>query len=63
MDTKPDAVTRVTFIPSLATFEEELAQKFSHLMLPKPPDPNPSEGGGDISTHSSPNTTTPTSSS
>lgn len=35
MDTKPDAVTRVTFIPSLMTFEEEMAEKFSKLMLTK----------------------------
>lgn len=35
MDTKPDLASRVTFIPSMLTFEEEMFQKFgSHISSP-----------------------------
>lgn len=37
MDTKAEAASRVTFIPSLLTFEEEMLQKFGNQ--PSPSDP------------------------
>lgn len=37
MDTKPEAVARVTFIPSMKTFDEEMAETFGkHLSEPPP---------------------------
>ena len=38
MDTKADFASRVTFVPSMLTFEEEMLQKFgSHISSPPPP--------------------------
>ena len=40
MDTKPEAASKVTFIPSLVTFEEEMFQKYGHQASPSSEDSN-----------------------
>ena len=37
MDTEAKLAARVTFIPSLTSFEEEMAEKFGHLTVSASP--------------------------